>query len=123
MSQTPDRRAFLKQASLLAAAPFARAPAGCSSSASRSAASRETVTETTTGRVRGYVVDGINASWIAWRHVGEEPFHAAHDGGAVDRVRDAVQWGRVAPQSTAPDTSEYTSMVRWTGLPGGIGED
>ena len=38
-------------------------------------------------------------------------------------VRDAVQWGRVAPQSTAPDTTEYTSMVRWTELPGGIGED
>ena len=126
MSRRPDRRAFLKQASLLAAAPFALTPAGCSSSASRAAAARETITETTTGQVRGYVVDGINV----FRGIpyggdtsGKNRFMPPTPVASWTGVRDAVQWGRVAPQSTAPDTTAYTSMVRWTELPGGIGED
>ena len=127
MSRGPDRRVFLKQASLLAAAaPFALSSSAAAGWLPGRAFGREPIADTTTGKVRGFVVDGINV----FRGIpyggdtsGKNRFMPPTRVQPWTGVRDALEWGHVAPQSTAPDTSEYTSMVRWTELPGGIGED
>lgn len=124
MHRNSDRRTFLKQLSTFAAtAPFVGASAGLIPRRSSLAAP---IAETTSGRVRGFVADGINV------------FHGIPYGGDTggrnrfmpptpvqpwSGVRDAIEWGQVAPQLTSSTVSDYDTMTRWHELPGGIGED
>jgi para-nitrobenzyl esterase len=87
---------------------------------------REPIADTTTGKVRGVVVEGINV----FRGIpyggptgGRNRFMPPTDVQPWTGVRDAVDWGRVAPQRTSATVSDYTTMTRWNELPGGIGED
>ncbi|NJD11014.1 MAG: carboxylesterase/lipase family protein, partial [Gemmatimonadetes bacterium] len=125
MSHRPNRRDFLKQASLRATAPFVLSPAlaGCRGNG---AGTLEPIADTTTGKVRGFVADGINVFRgipYGGDTAGKNRFVPPTKVQPWTGVRDALEWGHVAPQSMAPDTTEYTSMVRWTEKPGGLGED
>jgi len=119
MTERSDRRDFLKQASLLAAAvPFA-ITTGCSSGSGP-------VADTKDGKVRGQVVDGVNV----FRGIpyggdtsGKNRFMPPTKVQPWTGVRDAINWGHVAPQSLASGNIDYTSMVRWMEKPGGQGED
>jgi len=117
MAREPDRRDFLKQASLLAVAPFVI-------TTGRSVP-RDPIADTRDGKLRGQVVDGINV----FRGIpyggdtsGKNRFMPPPRVQPWTGVRDALDWGRVAPQPVGSD-SEYTSMVRWLEQPGGQGED
>jgi para-nitrobenzyl esterase len=119
MSEGSDRRTFLKQASLLAAvAPFA-ITTGCSSGSGP-------VADTKDGRIRGQVVDGINV----FRGIpyggdtsGKNRFMPPPKVQPWTGVRDAINWGHVAPQAPSSGNIDYTSMTRWMDQPGGQGED
>jgi para-nitrobenzyl esterase len=116
---TSRRRDFLKQASLLAAAaPFA-INTGCSSGSGP-------VADTRDGKVKGQIIDGISV----FRGIpyggdtsGKNRFLPPAKPQPWSGVRDALDWGHVAPQPPASGNIDYTSMVRWMEKPGGQGED
>ena len=126
MAGDSDRRSFLKQMSLLAAAaPFGLTSSHLAASPPRRSL-REPIADTTTGKVRGFVDQGINV----FRGIpygadtsGRNRFMPPMKVEPWNGVRDARNWGRVAPQRTSETVSDYNSMTRWNELPGGIGED
>jgi para-nitrobenzyl esterase len=129
MSAGSDRRVFLKQASLLAAAtPFALTT-GCSPDAGSSGSASSgpaPVADTRDGKVRGQVVNGINV----FRGIpyggdtsGKNRFMPPTKVEPWTGVRDALEWGHVAPQPLASGNIDYTSMNRWLERPGGESED
>lgn len=104
MTGDSDRRSFLKQLS------FPAAP----------------IADTTTGKVRGFVVEGINVFRgipYGGNTAGKNRFMPPTNVEPWTGVRDALAWGRVAPQPTSSSVSDYDTMTRWNELPGGIGED
>jgi para-nitrobenzyl esterase len=109
-----NRRCFLKSAALL---PFV---AGISRGGGQAP-----VAETKYGNVRGETTDGISA----FRGIpyggdtsGKNRFTAPTKPASWKGVREATQWGHVAPQP-AGNNSDYTKMVDWLNRPGGDSED
>jgi para-nitrobenzyl esterase len=127
MSGDQDRRSFLKKLSFFAAAaPFAAIPSSLAGQGARRGPRAEPIADTTTGKVRGFVVDGINV----FRGIpyggdtgGRNRFMPPTPVQPWTGIREAVTWGRVAPQRTSPTVSDYDTMTRWFELPGGMGED
>jgi para-nitrobenzyl esterase len=112
------RRDFLRQGSLLAAA----AQAG----ALRASGAAAPVAETGYGRIRGQNIDGIHV----FRGIpyggdtsGKNRFMPPTRPKPWAGVRDATNWGRVAPQPLASGNIDYTRMVAWMEKPGGEEED
>ena len=127
---TGTRRNFLKQASLLAAgASFAAAvtskPAIAADAATKKAGG-EAIAETTCGKVRGVTVDGVHI----FKGVpygadtsGKNRFKAPTKPQAWSGVRDALEYGHIAPQSPSAGRIDYVRAIHWYDQPGGQGED
>ena len=84
------------------------------------------ICETDSGKIRGRTEDGIQV----FRGVpygsdtsGKNRFLPPRRPVPWNGVRDAVQWGRVAPQPLANGNYDYTRAVQWANKPGGVGED
>ncbi|MEO6080323.1 MAG: carboxylesterase family protein, partial [Steroidobacteraceae bacterium] len=82
--------------------------------------------ETKHGRIRGFDVDGIKC----FRGVpygadtgGKNRFMPPQKVANWSGVRDARDWGHVAPQRISPDPSAYTKYVGWNNYRGGMSED
>jgi para-nitrobenzyl esterase len=127
MQENSDRRTFLKQLSAFAAAtPFVAAPSALAALETGRWSRAATIAETTSGSVRGMVLDGINVFRgipYGGNTTGRNRFMPPTKVEPWAGVRDALYWGQVAPQPTGPTVSEYNTMTRWFELPGGIGED
>jgi para-nitrobenzyl esterase len=81
--------------------------------------------ETSYGRLRGVDVDGIKVfKGIAYAAstAGANRFMPPKKPAAWTGVRDALEFGEVAPQPVG-DTSEYGKMIGWDNHPGAMGED
>jgi len=81
--------------------------------------------ETRYGRLRGRDVNGIKTfKGIAYggSTAGKQRFMPPSKPTPWTGVRDALEFGTVAPQ-TVGDTSEYGRMIGWDNHPGGMGED
>ena len=121
----PSRRTFLKQNSLFAAgarvalsAPFVITPAR--------SATASPVADTTYGKLRGRTDQGIHV----FRGVpygadtsGKNRFMPPRKPASWQGVRDALEWGHVAPQPLPNGNYDYTRAVQWATQPGGRGED
>jgi para-nitrobenzyl esterase len=116
MSAT-GRRRFLKRSAFA----FAAAQLACTADAAGGA-----IAETRYGKVRGISENGVH------RFLG---IRYGADTGGTNRfqppvrpepwtgVRDAVEWGHVAPQALPTGGIDYTLSVQWHNRPGGEGED
>ncbi|MFL6417620.1 MAG: carboxylesterase/lipase family protein [Bryobacteraceae bacterium] len=114
-----QRREFLKLAGLSGMGVL---PLGSQTGA---AASSSPVVETACGKVRGESANGISSfKGIPYGGdtSGKNRFMPPTKPAPWRGIRDATQWGHVAPQRVGAPT-EYSSMVRWQTLPGGQGED
>lgn len=118
------RRDFVKNASLLMAGAGAGIVLPFAARVSR-AAGIDSVAETANGRIRGEQVDGIHV----FRGIpyggdtsGKNRFMPPVQPAQWKGVRDAIQWGHVAPQRVGNST-EYSRMVDWLNQPGGQSED
>lgn len=113
------RRDFLKMAGapLLGLVPF--------SPLLRSEARPSPIVETNRGKIRGETIDGIHV-FKGVRYGGDTSgrnrFMPPTEPEEWTGVRDATEWGHVAPQRVGVPT-EYSTMVRWQELPGGQSED
>ena len=99
-----NRRRFLKSAAVL---PFV---AGVSRAAGKSP-----VAETKYGNVRGETTGGISVFRgmpYGGDTSGKNRFMAPTKPASWKGIREATQWGHVAPQA-AGNNSEYTKMVDW----------
>jgi len=114
-----SRRDFLRNASLvttgIVAAPGIVLAQGAAD-----------VAETTNGRVRGVIIDGIR--WFRGIPYGADTsgrnrFMPPQKVAAWSGVRDCTDWGHVAPQRINPDPSAYTRYVGWNNYRGGMSED
>ena len=124
--QVTGRRTFLKQTAWGAASvrtavgfPFMAAARGATSGAAP-------VAETNSGKVRGETLDGIHC----FRGIpyggdtsGKNRFMPPTKPAAWKGVRDAVQWGHVAPQQLSGGRIDYVRLIEWLNLPGGQSED
>jgi len=86
----------------------------------------DTIVETAAGKLRGQNVNGIHV----FRGIpygadtsGTRRFMAPEKPLPWSGVRDALQFGPVAPQPVMTDPNEYVRAVRWNELPGVQGED
>lgn len=120
-----SRRTFLKQNSILAAGAWAigSAPLVITEARAEPAAP---VAESTYGKLRGRTENRIHV----FRGVpygadtsGKNRFMPPQKPAPWQGVREAVDWGRCAPQPLPDANYDYTRAVRWAELPGGTGED
>jgi para-nitrobenzyl esterase len=124
-----SRRRFLKQASLA----LAGAPAGVLLSldsrrarAGPSPEKAESIADTRAGRVRGRTVEGIHVfKGIPYgaSTAGKSRFLPPTPPERWSGVRDALDWGHVAPQPYPAGRIDYVRLIRWTEQPGGQSED
>lgn len=129
------RRTFLKQASLVVAGvqagvmlPFAprntsAATAPSTQTGGRSAAA---IVETTSGKVRGTVVDGIRVFKglpYGGTTAGKNRFMPPTKPAKWAGIRDANNFGHIAPQTTASGRIDYVKLIHWLDQPGGQSED
>ncbi len=114
-----DRRNFLKQTSLLLG--------GFATRTGRAATSGQApIAETRTGKVRGENVEGINAfKGIPYGGdtAGKNRFMPPTKPAPWKGVRDAANWGHVAPQALAGGRVDYVRLIDWLNQPGGQNED
>jgi para-nitrobenzyl esterase len=122
---TSDRRTFLRNSSLLMAGARASVAVPFVVTAARSAAPSP-VADTTCGKLRGRTEEGVHV----FRGVpygadtsGKNRFMPPQKPAAWKNVRDAVEWGHVAPQGLAGSNYDYTHSVQWAIKPGGTSED
>ena len=120
-----SRRTFLRESPLLAAGTRAALALPFAWTAARSAPSAP-VADTACGRIRGRTDEGIHA----FRGVpygadtsGRNRFLPPRKPAPWSGVRDALEWGHVAPQPLAGGNYDYTRAVQWANKPGGTGED
>ena len=113
------RRDFLTQASLMAAAaPFAVTAAR--------AAPAEPIATTTCGKLRGRTEDGVHVFRgvpYGANTTGKNRFMPPQKPAAWKDIRDAVSWGRVAPQPLPSGSYDSTRATQWFTMTGGMGED
>lgn len=119
------RRVFLKQSSLLMAGARAALSVPFVAPAAR-AAPAAPIADTTFGKLRGRTENGIHV----FRGVpygadtsGKNRFMPPQKPAAWKGERDALSWGRVAPQPLPSGNYDYTRAVQWANKPGGTGED
>src|SRR5258708_823498 len=125
------RRQFLKQASLVLAGAQASAflpfsSAGADQTKPASAAGSDFVVETTGGKVRGAVQEGIKVfKGIPYGAgtAGKNRFMPPEKAASWTGVRDATAFGHVAPQVLAAGRYDYVRIIDWLTLPGGQSED
>ena len=114
---TTGRRGFLKQSALAVAA----AQLACTADAAGGA-----VAETQYGKVRGTSQNGVHR-FLGIRYGadtgGTNRFQPPAKPESWTGVRDAVEWGHVAPQALPTGGIDYTMSVQWHNRPGGEGED
>lgn len=120
-----SRRRFLKESPLLMAGARAALAVPFAWTAARSAPSAP-VAETTFGKLRGRTDEGIHV----FRGVpygantsGKNRFMPPRKPAAWKDVRDAIEWGHIAPQPLPNGNYDYTRAVQWANKPGGTGED
>ena len=121
---TSSRRSFLKSSSLLV--PAAGAAAFLPMFATRLRGSMFVTTDTTSGKLQGIDVYGIK------RFLGI-PYGASTSGknrymppqkpAPWAGVRDAFEFGQIAPQAWADPRAEYPKAIDWDRQSGGMGED
>jgi para-nitrobenzyl esterase len=118
------RRSFLKNTSRLMTGAGAGFVFPFAIRVGRSAGAAS-VAETTNGNIRGERVDGIHA----FRGIpygadtsGKNRFMPPAKPASWKGVREATQWGHVAPQRVG-NATEYSRMVEWLNQPGGQGEE
>ena len=115
------RRVFLKQTVFGAAV----ASLGCGAETSTSAGSGPIV-ETRQGQLRGSTDDGVHR-FLGVRYGGDTAgpnrFRPPAEPESWTGVRDALEWGRVAPQALPTGGFDYTHSVQWANRPGGEGEE
>jgi len=131
-----ERRRFLKQASMVVAGVQASAllPLSCRGSAAATLSSItgavvrgfETVAETTSGKVRGTILDGIRVfKGIPYgaTTAGKNRFMPPTKPGKWAGIRDANNFGHIAPQTIANGRIDYVKLIHWMDQPGGQAED
>lgn len=119
------RRTFLVRNPLLMTGTRAALAAAFVATTARSAAGAP-VADTTYGRIRGRTEGGVHV----FRGVpygvsteGRNRFMPPRKPAGWKAVREAAEWGRVAPQGLAGGNYDYTRAVQWAVKPGGTGED
>jgi para-nitrobenzyl esterase len=130
-----ERRCFLKQASLVVAGvqasamlPFASRTSAAATlpSTNRVVSGSEAVAETTSGKVRGTIVDGIRVfKGIPYggTTAGKNRFMPPTKPAKWTGIRDATNFGHIAPQTTASGRIDYVNLIHWLDQPGGQSED
>jgi para-nitrobenzyl esterase len=122
-----SRRTFLKQSSLMIAAAGAGG-LGLARSAFGQAASPRlfVVAETTSGKVQGMNLGGINTfKGIPYgaSTAGKNRFMPPKKPASWTGVRDAFEFGQISPQVMADTRGDYTQLIDWDLQSGGLGED
>ena len=99
---------------------------GLLTSAAVSNPSATTEAETSTGQVRGFLADGV----VQFRGIpyggdtgGQNRFMPPTPVTPWSGVRDATEWGHVAPQPPDANTNDYGQMTGWSNFRGGMGEE
>ena len=118
-SNASGRRVFLKQASLGVVLPFS------SMSARAAVSSSGAIAETEYGKVAGTTVNGLHAfKGIPYGAdtSGKNRFLPPSKPAPWKNVRDASDWGHIAPQPAPADRIDYVNLIRWTDQPGGQSE-
>lgn len=114
---TTGRRGFLKGSAL----GLIAATAACSADAASGA-----VADTQYGKLRGTTENGVHR-FLGIRYGadtgGANRFQPPQKPESWTGVRDAVEWGDVAPQALPTGGLDYTLSVQWHNRPGGEGED
>jgi len=122
-----SRRAFLKQSSLLVAAASAGGLGFAKPLFGQAASSSLFVTtETTCGKVQGMNLGGINTfKGIPYgaSTAGKNRFMPPKKPASWTGVRDAFEFGQLAPQVPADSRADYTQLIDWDLQSGGMGED
>lgn len=123
---TATRRSFLAQNALLSAAGRAALAAPFAAAAANSATAAAPIADTVYGKLRGRTEAGIHV----FRGVrygasteGKNRFQAPRKPAPWTGVKDAINWGNVAPQAFNNGNWDYTNSVQWAIKPGGLGED
>ncbi len=123
----PGRRNFLKKASLLIAGTRAVSILPFTVASSRAAAAaRAAIAETGAGKVRGATVDGIHVfKGIPYggTTAGKNRFLPPTKPAKWTGVRDALEWGHIAPQPWSAGRIDYVRLIGWLNQPGGQSED
>jgi len=130
------RRSFLKNASLFIAAAQATSILPLASRANAATAQPQNsksntaggfaVAETTSGKVRGKNIDGIKVfKGIPYggTTAGKNRFMPPTKPASWAGVRDALEFGHIAPQTTAAGRIDYVNLIHWMDQPGGQSED
>ncbi len=118
------RRGFLKQAAFAAAA-VQLAATNCGTGP-QSGMDSGVVAETQNGKIRGVTEGGIHrflGIHYGGDTAGNNRFQPPTKPASWSGVRDALEWGPVAPQALASGGYDYTHAVQWMNRPGGQGED
>ena len=120
------RRTFLKQNSLLAAGAWAASSSSFVIKGAHAAASPAPIADSTYGKLRGRTVDGIHIfKGIPYGAdtSGKNRFMPPRKPAAWTGVREATEWGHLAPQPLPSGNYDYTNACQWAIQPGGKGED
>ncbi len=121
-----SRRTFLKKSSLLIAAAGTGADLPLTSmSRVQTASSLFVVAETTSGKVQGMNLGGINTfKGIPYGASagGKNRFMPPKKPAPWTGVRDAFEFGQISPQILADSRSDYVQLINWDFQPGGMGE-
>ncbi len=120
-----SRRTFLKHAALVGVAAPLLASATANAAPERKVKKGSTV-ETTSGKVRGERGDGVEI----FRGIpygadtsGRNRFLPPKPPAPWSGVRDAIDYGHIAPQSPSAGRIDYVRAIHWYDQPGGQGED
>jgi para-nitrobenzyl esterase len=119
------RRTFLERNSLLLTAARVSLAAPFVATQARAAAAAP-VAGTTYGQLRGRTEGGVHVFRgvpYAASTEGKNRFMPPRRPAGWKAVREAADWGRVAPQPLAGGNYDYTRAVQWATKPGGTGED
>jgi len=129
------RRTFLKQASLVVAGvqasvmlPSAARNANAATTPSTQTGGRSAaaIVDTTSGKVRGTVVDGIRVFKglpYGGTTAGKNRFIPPTKPASWTGIREATSFGHIAPQTTASGRIDYVKLIHWLDQPGGQSED